>query len=112
MERAIPNVRPRRKLLNSLRTNSWPGTCCGWMETKAHRHPWLGSKTSLAGKQTTVKNQKHETVEFGELVLAIYDEAAQYSDNPREVSLSPRRLSRKCCGARPSRSVRCLLPCN
>ena len=26
------------------------------------------------------------TVEFGELVLAIYDEAAQYSDDPREVS--------------------------
>jgi hypothetical protein len=26
------------------------------------------------------------TVEFGDLVLAIYDEAAQYSDDPREVS--------------------------
>ena len=34
-----------------------------------------------------MKNREQETVEFGELVLAIYDEAAQFSDNPREVSL-------------------------
>jgi hypothetical protein len=33
-----------------------------------------------------VKTQAPTTVEFGELVLAIYDEAARYSDDPREVS--------------------------
>jgi hypothetical protein len=33
-----------------------------------------------------MKNHDSTTVEFGELVLAIYDEAARYSDEPREVS--------------------------
>jgi hypothetical protein len=33
-----------------------------------------------------VKNESPTTVEFGELVMAIYDEAARYSDEPREVS--------------------------
>jgi hypothetical protein len=33
-----------------------------------------------------VKTQTPMTVEFGELVLAVYDEAARLSDNPREVA--------------------------
>ena len=33
-----------------------------------------------------MKTQAPTTVEFGELVLAIYDEAARYTDDPREVS--------------------------
>jgi hypothetical protein len=33
-----------------------------------------------------VKTQAPTTVEFGKLVLAIYDEAAEYSDDPQEVS--------------------------
>jgi hypothetical protein len=33
-----------------------------------------------------VKEQTGETVEFGDLILAIFDEAAQHSADPREVS--------------------------
>ncbi|MBN2577263.1 MAG: hypothetical protein JXP73_22060 [Deltaproteobacteria bacterium] len=33
-----------------------------------------------------MRTQALMTVEFGELVLAVYDEAARYSHNPREVA--------------------------
>jgi hypothetical protein len=33
-----------------------------------------------------VKSQNQETVEFGELIEAVFDEAAHYSADPREVA--------------------------
>ena len=33
-----------------------------------------------------MKNHAPTTVEFGELLLAVYDEAGPYSEDPREVS--------------------------
>jgi hypothetical protein len=33
-----------------------------------------------------MRTQVHKTVQFGELVVAVFDEAAQYSTDPEEVS--------------------------
>jgi len=64
-------------------------------------------------RHKTVKTQFPTTVEFGELVLAIYDEAAQYSDDPREVScLATRTVQEILSHAPKPKSSRPLLGSN
>jgi hypothetical protein len=50
----------------------------------------LGSEGPGKERQKTVKEQTRETVELGELIMAIFDEAAQHSVDPREVSTTTR----------------------
>ena len=73
MEPARTKKRLSRKLLNSLPTTWWPGTCCKWTT-----HPKKGIQMT---------NATPRTVPLGELVLTVFDKAAQYSADPREVSL-------------------------
>jgi hypothetical protein len=50
--------------------------------------PTVGSKAERSSqeRQKAVKTQTQKTVSLGELILTVFDKAAQYSLDPREVS--------------------------
>jgi len=57
-----------------------------------------------------MKTQTRKTVPLGELILAVFDRAAQYSTNPREVSrLATQTVSHMLWRAPRSRHVRLAL---
>ena len=45
-----------------------------------------GAKRASQERQKIVKTQSQKTVPLGELILTVFDKAAQYSLDPREVS--------------------------
>jgi hypothetical protein len=54
-----------------------------------------------------LKTEPQTTVELGELILAIYDEAAQYSADPQEIShLATRTVEDILCHVPTPRSSR------
>jgi hypothetical protein len=54
-----------------------------------------------------MKNQTRKTVPLGELILAVFDRAAQYSTNPQEVSrLATQAVSHMLWRAPRSKHVR------
>ena len=55
------------------------------MKGKTPRHG-LGSERPCPEGRKTVKHEMQTTVELGDLIQAVFDEAARHSTNPREAS--------------------------
>ncbi len=65
-----------------------------------------GVERTSQERQKTVKTQIQKTVPLGELILTVFDKAAQYSLDPREVS----RLATRTVAHMLSRGRRLVIP--
>jgi hypothetical protein len=85
MEQASAKTHQLRKPLNSLPSNHGAGRAVGANEENPRFASAPGVTRTMKGRRI-VKNQTQQTVSLGELILAVFDNAAQFSLDPREVS--------------------------